>query len=66
VFWSLAADNHVVLEAANLPPDAADRVRREPTEVLQLAVLLDFGECGAVKLADGNELPAVRSCPAPG
>jgi hypothetical protein len=66
VAGGLAADDHVVLEPADLPPDAVDRVCGEAAEILQLAVLGDFGEGGAVHLADSDELPAVCGGPAPG
>ena len=66
VVAGLAADDDVVLVAADLAPDGGGRVLGQAAEVDERALRGDLGEGGAVGLGDDDELTAFRRCPAPG
>lgn len=66
VALGLAANHHVVLVAADLAPDAGDRVLRQPAQVRELAFGRDFGKGRPVGLPDGEEFASAGGRPAPG
>ena len=61
----LGANDHVLLVTLYLTPSGERRMLRQASEVLDLAVLCDLGESGAIFLTDGNELATVLGDPAP-
>jgi hypothetical protein len=63
VVHSLTTNNHEVVLPADLAPRAGRGVLREASQIRELALLGDLGECSTILLPDGDKFASIVGCP---